>query len=175
MNLTVNHLTKKNQLKKEQISFSYKVWNALELLPEADQALFKKAREVTQLAYAPYSRFFVGAAAVLQNGKTITGTNQENASFPAGICAERVLLSAAASLYPGISLLTIAISYFNKNNGKSRHPLAPCGICRQSLLEYEMRQQQPIRLLLGGMEGKIFVIDDVKALLPLYFSGSDMT
>ena len=175
MNLTVNHLTKKNQLKKEQISFSYEVWNALELLPEADQALFKKAREVTQVAYAPYSRFCVGAAAVLQNGKTITGTNQENASFPAGICAESVLLSAAASLYPGISLLTIAISYFNKNNGKSRHPLAPCGICRQSLLEYEMRQQQPIRLLLGGMEGKIFVIDDVKALLPLYFSGSDMT
>ena len=175
MNLTVNHLTKKNQLKKEQISFSYEVWNALELLPEADQALFKKAREVTQVAYAPYSRFCVGAAAVLQNGKTITGTNQENASFPAGICAERVLLSAAASLYPGISLLTIAISYFNKNNGKCRHPLAPCGICRQSLLEYEMRQQQPIRLLLGGMEGKIFVIDDVKALLPLYFSGSDMT
>ena len=87
MNLTVNHLTKKNQLKKEQISFSYEVWNALELLPEADQALFKKAREVTQVAYAPYSRFCVGAAAVLQNGKTITGTNQENASFPAGICA----------------------------------------------------------------------------------------
>ncbi|HRP57881.1 cytidine deaminase [Agriterribacter sp.] len=162
-------------MKKERISFSYEVLDAAELLPQADRDLFKKAREVTRLAYAPYSRFFVGAAAVLQNGKVVTGTNQENASFPAGICAERVLLSAADSLYPGIPVLTLAISYFNKNNGKSGRPLAPCGICRQSLLEYEMRQQQPIRLLLGGMEGKIFVIDDVKALLPLYFSGSDMT
>jgi cytidine deaminase len=162
-------------LKKEQISFSYEVLDAAELLPEADQDLVKKARKVTQLAYAPYSRFFVGAAALLQNGKMITGTNQENASFPAGICAERVLLSAAASLHPGVPVLTIAISYFNKNTGKSERPLAPCGICRQSLIEYEVRQQQPIRLLLGGMEGKIFVIDDVKALLPLYFSGSDMT
>ena len=162
-------------MKKEQISFSYEVSNAIDALLEADQDLFKKARQATQFAYAPYSRFLVGAAALLQNGMAITGSNQENASFPAGICAERVLLSAAASVYPGMPLLTIAISYFNKNNGKSDRPLAPCGICRQSLLEYELRQQQPIRLLLGGMEGKIFIIDDAKSLLPLYFSGSDMT
>lgn len=162
-------------MNKEQISFSYEVLDTTELLPEADKLLFKKAKEATRLAYAPYSRFFVGAAGLLQNGKTITGTNQENASFPVGICAERVLLSAAASLYPGEPVLTIAISYFNENNGKSERPLAPCGICRQSLLEYEMRQQQSIRLLLGGMEGKIFIIDNVRSLLPLYFSGSDMT
>lgn len=161
-------------MKKEQISFSYEVLNAIELLPEADQELLKKAREVTQLAYAPYSRFFVGAAAILQNGKIITGTNQENASSPVGLCAERVLLSAAASLYAGIPIKTIAISYFNKKNGKSEHPAAPCGICRQTLLEYELRQQQPIRLVLAGMEGKVFVINDVKSLLPLYFSGADM-
>lgn len=161
-------------MKKEQISFSYEVLDTAQLLPEADKVLFKKAEEVTRLAYAPYSRFFVGAAALLQNGKTITGTNQENASFPVGICAERVLLSALASLYPGEPVLTIAISYFNKNNGKSARPLAPCGLCRQSLLEYEMRQQQSIRLLLGGMEGKIFIIDNIRSLLPLYFSGSDM-
>lgn len=161
-------------MKKEQISFSYEVLNAIELLPEADQALLKKAREVTQLAYAPYSRFFVGAAALLQNREIVTGTNQENASSPVGLCAERVLLSAAASLYPGIPIQTIAISYFNKNNGKSEYPAAPCGICRQTLLEYELRQQQPIRLVLGGMEGKVFVINDVKSLLPLYFSGADM-
>lgn len=161
-------------MKKEQVSFSYEVWDAAGLLPEADRELFKKAQKVTRLAYAPYSRFFVGAAALLRNGQTITGTNQENASFPVGICAERVLLSAAASLYPGEPVLTIAISYFNENGSKSERPLAPCGICRQSLLEYEMRQRQPIRFILGGMEGKIFVIDDVKTLLPLYFSGSDM-
>ncbi|HRO45028.1 cytidine deaminase [Agriterribacter sp.] len=160
-------------MKKEQLSFSYEVFGSVASLPEADRQLLNKAKEVTQHAYAPYSEFFVGAAALLQNGKTITGTNQENASSPVGLCAERVLLSAAVSLYPGTPIQTIAISYFNKK-GKSEFPAAPCGICRQSLLEYELRQQQPIRLILGGIEGKVFVISDVKTLLPLYFSGADM-
>ena len=161
-------------MKKEQISFSYEVFGSIDSLSEADRQLLKKARKVTKQAYAPYSRFFVGAAALLQNGKTITGTNQENASSPVGLCAERVLLSATASLYPAVPILTIAISYINNKNGKSEHPATPCGVCRQSLLEYELRQQQPIRLVLGAMDGKVFVISDAKALLPLYFSGADM-
>lgn len=166
--------TKPLHLKKETISFSYEILNSAALLSEADQHLLKNAIDATQQAYAPYSEFFVGAAALLQNGKTITGTNQENASSPVGLCAERVLLSAAASLYPNMVIHTIAISYFNKKNGKSEHPAAPCGICRQTLLEFELRQQQPIRLILGGMEGMVFVINDTKSLLPLYFSGADM-
>ena len=162
-------------MKREEISFEYQVFNDASALTEADRSLLQKAKLATQTAYAPYSQFFVGAAALLQNGKTITGTNQENASSPVGLCAERVLLSTVASLYPAVPILTIAISYLNNKNGKSEHPAAPCGICRQTLLEYELRQQQPMRLVLGGMEGKVFVISGVKALLPLYFSGADMT
>ncbi|HRQ51179.1 MAG TPA: cytidine deaminase [Agriterribacter sp.] len=161
-------------LKKEALVFSYEIFGSAASLPEADRQLLKTAKEVTEHAYAPCSQFFVGAAALLQNGKIITGTNQENASSPVGLCAERVLLSAAVSLYPGIPIQIIAVSYFNKKTGKSEHPAAPCGICRQSLLEYELRQEQPIRLVLGGTAGKVFVINDVKALLPLYFSGTDM-
>lgn len=165
---------KRTPLKKERISFSYEVFDSAARLPEADRQLLAKAGEATQYAYAPYSQFFVGAAALMQNNKIITGSNQENASSPAGLCAERTLLAVAASLYPGMPVQSIAISYFNKQNDKSDHPIAPCGICRQSLLEYETVQQQPIRLILGGMRGEVFVIANIKALLPLSFSESDI-
>lgn len=161
-------------MKKESISFSYEVFDSAASLPETDRQLLEKAGEATQHAHAPYSQFFVGAAALMQNKKIITGSNQENASSPAGLCAERTLLAAVASLYPDIPVQSIAISYFNKRNGKSDHPIAPCGICRQSLLEYETTQQQPIRLILGGMRGEVLVIANIKALLPLSFSESDI-
>lgn len=161
-------------MKKENASFEYEVFDSVDSLPAADGLLLEKARAVALKAYAPYSNFFVGAALLLQNGQTVTGTNQENAASPAGLCAERVALSAGASLYPGVPILTIAISYFNNKTNTSLSPLSPCGICRQSLLEYELRQQQPIRVVLGGMEGEIVVISDVKKLLPMYFSGADM-
>jgi len=109
----------------------------------------------------------------LTNGKTVAGSNQENASYPVGLCAERVLLSAASSLYPGVPVESIGISYHN-DNGKSDRPITPCGICRQTLVEYETRLQHPIRLILGGMEGKIFIIPKAGMLLPLSFSGDDM-
>jgi cytidine deaminase len=165
---------KRALLKKKSISFSYEVFDSVASLPEADRQLLAKAGEATQQAYAPYSQFFVGAAALMQNEKIITGSNQENASSPAGLCAERTLLAVAASLYPGMLVQAMAISYFNKRNGKSNHPVAPCGICRQSLLEYETAQQQPIRLILGGMEGEVFVIANAKGLLPLSFSETDL-
>lgn len=161
-------------MKKENITFSYEVFDSVNELPEADQLLLKKARQITALAYAPYSHFMVGAAALLQNAETITGTNQENASFPAGICAERVLLSATAAVFPGIAINTIAISYDNKNKGISDHPVFPCGICRQSLVEYEIRQKQSIQFILGGLKGKIYVIHKAAILLPFSFSGSDL-
>ena len=109
----------------------------------------------------------------LENGEIVTGSNQENASFPVGLCAERVLLAAASSIYPKVPIETIAISYHN-DNGKSDHPISPCGICRQSLLEYESRVNHPIRLILGGMEGKVYVIDNAAMLLPLSFTSEDL-
>jgi len=154
-------------------SFSYEVYDSAEDLAEEDAFLLNKARIATADAYAPYSHFRVGAAARLQNGEIITGTNQENASFPAGICAERTLLSVAASRYPGMAVNTLAISYDNEH-GPSNRPISPCGICRQSLQEFEQRTGGPMRLILGGQEGKIFVIPRASVLLPLAFTAGEL-
>jgi cytidine deaminase len=160
-------------MKKHEINISFEVYADISELPFADAELLSQARSVTKLAYAPYSHFYVGAVAMMSNGKIVSGTNQENASFPAGICAERVLLSTASSVYPGESIDTLAISYFGEGK-KSTRPLAPCGICRQSLVEFEQRFKQPVRLILAGMEGEIFIFDTIKSLLPLEFSGDDL-
>lgn len=155
----------------QHIGFDYQLFNDISLLAKADRDLLTLARETTGKAYAPYSRFHVGAAALLTGGKTIAATNQENASYPVGICAERVLLSAISSVHPDRSVASIAISYDNKVTGTSPLPLFPCGICRQTLLEYELRQKHPIRLILGGQSGHIIIIDQCSSLLPFGFSG----
>lgn len=154
-------------------TFSYEVYDSAEDLSKEDADLLNNAKMVTRDAYAPYSRFRVGAAARLQNGAIVNGTNQENASYPAGICAERTLLSTASSLYHGIPINTLAISYDNEN-GPSDHPISPCGICRQSLTESELRFGQPIRLLLGGQTGKIYIIPRASLLLPLGFTAEEL-
>lgn len=151
----------------------YDYYDSIGDLSAADAALLKAAQDITANAYAPYSRFKVGAAARLSNEKLVTGTNQENASFPAGICAERVLLSAASSQYPGIPLDTIALSYESEVS-KSDHPISPCGICRQSLAEQEIRQNSPIRLIMGGQSGPIYIVSSVTDLLPLSFNGNEL-
>lgn len=160
-------------MNKAEYQFSYEVYESADALPATDAGLVKEARKVTAAAYAPYSRFNVGAVARLSNGETVTGTNQENASYPVGLCAERVLLSAAATLYPGIPIETMAISYDNID-GESDHPISPCGLCRQSLAEYQERTRQPIRLILSGMEGKVYVIQNAGYLLPLSFGSADL-
>jgi cytidine deaminase len=162
-------------MKEEQFCFSFKVFESVDELNKNDAQLLQEARNATNNAYAPYSNFFVGAVAKLKNGIIVSGANQENASFPAGICAERVLLSSVSSQYPHVAIETVAISYYNRNSeAESDKPISPCGICRQTLLEYEQRQQQPIRLILGGMEGKVYVIDRAGMLLPLSFTSEDM-
>ena len=160
-------------MSKEEYKFSFEVYPSVEELSQEDAWLVNEARGVTESAYAPYSNFNVGAVAKLANGEIVAGTNQENASYPVGLCAERVLLSSAATLYPNIAIDTIAISY-NNNNGDSNHPISPCGICRQSLSEYEERTKQPIRLILSGMEGKVFIIQRSSQLLPLSFGSVDL-
>lgn len=162
-------------MKKTNFKFEYEVYDSIDELNELDAKLVKKARKTTKLAYAPYSHFHVGAAAILSNGKIVTGTNQENASYPVTICAERSLLASASSLFPNVAIKTMAISYYNFNGeAKSEKPISPCGMCRQSILEYEVRANAPIRIILSGMEGKIYVINSVKHLLPLSFTSSDL-
>ena len=157
----------------EEFKFDFQVYYSIDELKSEDAFLLNEARKVTQFAYAPYSNFRVGAFAKLVNGETVSGTNQENASYPAGICAERTLMSTASSLFPGVGIDTIAISY-NNLGGKSDRPVSPCGICRQSFAEFQDRTKNPIRIILSGMEGKVQVIENAKYLLPLVFGSDDM-
>lgn len=155
--------------------FSYERHADAQTLTAADRDLLQKAREITQKAYAPYSRFFVGAAALLQNGTIIYGTNQENAAYPVGICAERVLLSVAAMEHTGVPLEVMAVSYFNQSNPEAgNHPISPCGMCRQYISEYEQRTGHPIRLILSGMEGEVYIIEKASQLLPFRFGSEDL-
>jgi cytidine deaminase len=160
-------------MQQKEFRLSYEEYASDAELPAADMALLNTARKATADAYAPYSHFRVGAAARLENGMIITGTNQENASFPAGICAERTLLSVAGAQHPGVAIETLAISYDNEN-GPSDRPISPCGICRQSLQEFEQRTGRPVRLVLGGQNGKIIVIPGASGLLPFAFTGDEL-
>ncbi len=160
---------------KEQYKFGFEVFDDIEHLHKQDAALLEEARKTTQKAYAPYSNFLVGAAAIFKNGEKVYGTNQENASYPVGICAERVLLASASMLQTDEPIITMAISYNNlSRNGGSDRPISPCGMCRQSLAEYEQRTSHPMRLILSGMEGKVMVIESAAQLLPFSFSSDSM-
>lgn len=160
-------------MKEKKFEFEYEEYDDIGQLAEEDAWLLREAKSVTEQAYAPYSNFHVGAVAMLENGEVVAGTNQENASYPVGICAERVLLGSVATLHPNIPIKSLAISY-NSEEIKSDHPISPCGMCRQALLEYETRLKKPIRLILGGMEGKVFVIKSSHQLLPFAFTSSEL-
>ncbi|MCA6495212.1 MAG: cytidine deaminase [Chitinophagaceae bacterium] len=158
----------------QHLSFEYEVYTSSGQLSKEDAFLLQQARSITAQSYAPYSKFHVGAAALLTNGEIITGTNQENASYPVAICAERVLLSALSSRFPGAAVTTMAISFHNHKNNKSRHPISPCGMCRQALVEHQFHFGQTIRLILSGQEGEVYLIKDASSLLPLGFTAEDM-
>ncbi len=155
------------------VTFDFEVFDSIDQLSSDDKALLESARTVTQKAYAPYSEFLVGAVAKLVDGKILKGTNQENASYPVGICAERALLASTAMLDSNIAIQTMAIAYHNLN-GDSDKPVSPCGMCRQSLHEYEERTKQPIRLILSGMSGKVYIIERAGLLLPLSFGSNNL-
>ncbi len=124
-------------------------------------------------AYAPYSNFFVGAALLLENNKIICGSNQENVAFPSGLCAERVAFFSAGSQYPDVPIKCIAITA-RSPKFRINTPVTPCGDCRQVMAEYEDRHKKDIRVILSGEKGKIYVIDSIKVLLPLMFSGEGL-
>lgn len=156
-----------------KLSSTIKVLSSPAELPAEYALLLEKAKQMIPNAYAPYSHFLVGAAVLLGNGITVTGNNQENASYPVGICAERVTLSAAAAIYPDATMKALAVTATGRNF-QTHEPISPCGICRQTILEYEIRHQHPIEIILQGAEGKIYLIHSVKDLLPLYFDGGKL-
>ncbi len=141
-------------------------------LSEEERKLVEKACEATKNSYAPYSKFNVGAAVLLKNGKIITGANQENAAFPSGLCAERTAIFAAQANYPDQPITVLAIAARDANGLRAK-PVTPCGSCRQVVLEVEERYKQPVEILLYGRSG-IYRIKSIKDLLPLSFADSDM-
>ncbi|MCF8258086.1 MAG: cytidine deaminase [Flavobacteriales bacterium] len=142
-------------------------------LPAADRTLLDAAKAMTANAYAPYSQFHVGAALRLANGKVVEGSNQENAAYPSGLCAERVAIFAASSQYPGMTVEAMAIAVSTKKFDVIE-PLSPCGSCRQVLMEYRHRQQSPMRIMLSGTGDTVWVFEDVSALLPFAFNADGL-
>lgn len=138
-------------------------------LEHDDAVLLAEARKAMQNAYAPYSNFFVGAAAQLDNGQIISGNNQENAAYPSGLCAERVTLFYANSHFPHAKVKTIAIAA-EDNDKTFKDIISPCGACRQVLSEKEKIQQEPIRVILTAADGSGYIFDNIESLLPLSFS-----
>lgn len=160
-------------MEQRELKLSYRAYSNTGQLPESDAQLVAEAKAALDNAYAPYSNFKVAAIILLANGKTVTGTNQENAAFPAGTCAEGIALGAASSLYPNVAIKKIAITVKSGSHVVSS-PTAPCGICRQRILEYENRFNSPIEIILTGEEGEVFAINSVKDILPLNFSKADL-
>jgi cytidine deaminase len=131
----------------------------------------QSAIETRENAYAPYSKFKVGAAILLDNNEVIVGSNQENASYPSGLCAERTAIYYAGAKYPKAKILKMAITASSQNQ-VTDSPIPPCGACRQSISEYEIKQDQPIEIYFMGVKGKVVKSHSLANLLPLGFDRS---
>lgn len=138
-------------------------------LDERRKKLVDLARQYTYRSYAPYSHFRVGAAIALDNGEIVCGANQENAAFSSGTCAERSACFAAGAAWPDARFECIAIAARGVDGKEQPHPIAPCGACRQSLLEYETLAGHPVEVILVGAEA-IYRLPSIKDLLPLAFT-----
>ena len=156
-------------MKKTEIRSEFTEYESLAELSSIEQKLILEAEKAAKDAYAPYSEFKVGAAVLLENGKIICGSNQENSSYPLGLCAERVALFAASAQNPGVKITHIAVT------SSSQNPAAPCGACRQVIAEYETLHIQPIGILLqSSSSGKIISANGIKNFLPLMFTRKDL-
>lgn len=158
------------EIKIESILYAY---DSLSELPESIQSLMHKAVEARDKAYAPYSKFNVGAALLLDNGEVITGSNQENASYPSGLCAERTAIYYAGAKFPEAEIMQMAITAASQNQ-KTSEPIPPCGACRQAIAEYEVKQKTPIKIYFMGEIGKVIRSNSLANLLPFVFDKSSL-
>lgn len=155
-------------MKNITINTQLSVYDSLEELPQDIQELMQQAVAIRKKAYAPYSKFRVGAALLLDNGKVVLGSNQENAAYPSGLCAERVAIFQAGAIYPDAKIVKMAITAASDTN-QTQSPIPPCGSCRQSIAEYEFKQDQGIEIYFMGEIGAIYKSDSLKNLLPFTF------
>jgi cytidine deaminase len=153
---------------KRNLNFQYTEYSGIDSLPANYKQLAHKAIDALQTSYSPYSQFAVGAAVLLQNGEIVLGSNQENGAYPSGLCAERVALFYAGVAFPKVPVEAIAI--VARHKGKTiPEPVAPCGGCRQVMMETQVIGKKPYKVIMIG-ENRLIVVDDVKFLLPFTFS-----
>lgn len=155
-------------MKEEQFICPYKLYEGLEELEPQDAALMRQAHAAARNAYAPYSKFRVGAAVRLANGVVVLGNNVENAAYPSGLCAERVAMFAAMAQYPGVAIEALAITG-HSDVKPIDEPVAPCGACRQVMVEVEQLSKRPLRVMCQGETGSVMVFDGVETLMPFIF------
>ncbi|MBB6462662.1 cytidine deaminase [Flammeovirga kamogawensis] len=158
--------------KKVNLNIEIVAYSNLEELSNEDQKLLSLAEKATFSSYAPYSNFNVGAALILENGEIISGNNQENAAYPSGMCAERTAMYFAGASHPNQTIKTIAIAA-RKSDDETFIPISPCGACRQAMLEYEAKQETPIRVIMKGIDD-IYELASVSDLLPFKFTQKDL-
>ena len=150
----------------KKISISYQEYNTLSELSKADVALVLAAEKNLANSYSPYSLFNVSSLIRFETGEIVLGTNQENAAYPSGLCAERVAIFSGKSTYPNKNIDTIVIVTEQGNPT----PFSPCGGCRQVLMEYEMAQKKPIRAILKSGDSKVLIFDSISSFLPFAFN-----
>lgn len=160
-------------MQKHEIKTECEVYDHIDQLLPEDKMVLQNAIAATKTAYAPYSHFHVGAAALLENGEIVRGSNQENAAYPSGLCAERVAVFYCGAHYPDCKIKTLAVTAFLEGNTLPA-PVSPCGDCRQVMAEYEHRYHTDIRFIMIGSGSKIFVFKNVKALLPFMFNADSL-
>lgn len=160
-------------MKEITINTTISVFNGIADLPLEIQSLMNQAIEIRKNAYAPYSKFRVGAAILLDNGKIVLGSNQENAAYPSGLCAERVAIFQAGAIYPNAKIVKLAITAASDTN-PTLSPIPPCGACRQSISEYEFKQDIPIEIYFMGESGEVYKSNSINNLLPLSFDKTSL-
>jgi cytidine deaminase, homotetrameric len=159
-----------DNMKKDQFVLPYLVYDNEDEMPAMDAALLCKAHEAALNAYAPYSKFMVGAAVRLANGEIVTGSNIENAAYPSGLCAERVAMFSAQSQYPNVPIESIAVTA-HSNNTIIYEPVQPCGACRQVMVEVEKLSGKPLKIFCQGEVGPVMAFEGIETILPFIFSG----
>ncbi|AYO57166.1 cytidine deaminase [Chryseobacterium sp. 6424] len=140
-------------------------------LDETEKKLFDAAKKIREIAYAPYSNFQVGCAMLLENGEIVTGSNQENAAYPSGLCAERTTIFWVGANYPDVKIKKLFVIGAPKD-AISSTPIPPCGSCRQSILEYESKQAETIEIYFASLDGEIYKTRSIRDLLPFSFDAS---
>ncbi len=143
-------------------------FDSMEELNTVSKKLLLSAKEAAKNAYAPYSKFNVGCALLLENGEIILGNNQENIAYPSGLCAERTAVFYAGANFPTIPIKMLAVTAFAKSY-EVNQPVMPCGACLQSMSEFELRFSKPIQIILQGNSGPIYVAEGTKTFLPFQF------